>query len=65
MYGEYLILAGVLIALSTVKRPVFLGGQKRRISSDDTAVAMLNRASVRSLGGYLIFGGTMMWLVVF
>ena len=57
------MIAGALLALSTLKLPMFFGGSKRRYASDDTVNAMLQRASVRSLGGWLIFGGTMMWLV--
>ena len=62
-YGYYLILAGIIIAISTLKRPTWLGGRARRYTSDDTANAMLGRASRRSLAGYLIFAGTMMALL--
>ena len=62
-YGQYAVIAGLLIAASTLKRPVFLGGSRRRHASDENVSAMMNRASKRSLGGWLIFGGAMMWLV--
>jgi len=62
-YGNWLILLGVILAITTIKRPSWLGGPTRRYTSEDTANAMLTRASRRSLAGYLIFGGVMMALV--
>ncbi len=62
-YSYYLFIASVVLVVSTVKRPQCLGGPARRYTSDDTANAMLSRASRRSLAGYLVFGGAMMWLV--
>jgi len=63
LYGQYLIITGALLVVSTIKRPEFLGGQKHRYTSDDTTNAMLARASRRSLAGWLVFAGVMMWLV--
>ena len=63
LYGEILVFAGLFIAISTFKGPAFLGGPRRRYASDESANAMINRASTRSLGGWIIFGGGMMWLV--
>jgi hypothetical protein len=63
LYGEFLLYIGFFVAISTLKGPAFLGGPRRRYASDESANAMMNRASTRSLGGWLIFVGGMMWLI--
>lgn len=59
--GTLLFLIGVLLLLSTMKQPTWLGGPKRRYTADDTATAMLRRSSRRSLGMYLAGIGAIFW----
>ena len=59
--GIALFFLGVLIFLSTLKRPKWLGGPERRYTADDTANAMLRRSSRRSLGMYLAGIGAIFW----
>lgn len=65
MPSRWLIGAGVLLVLSTAKRPTWFGGPERRYTTDDTAYAMLKRSSRASLGGYLILGGATFSVVGF
>ena len=57
LVGKILIVVSVLLFVSTLKRPVFLGGPVRRYTSDDSAQAMLRRASRRSLSLWMMLGG--------
>lgn len=59
--GILLVCLGVLMFVSTFKRPVWLGGPERRYTSDDTATAMLKRSSRRSMGMYLAGIGAIFW----
>ena len=59
--GVMLFTIGVLLFVSTIKRPVWLGGPVRRHTSDDTAAAMLKRSTRRSLGMYLAGIGAIFW----
>ena len=59
--GIALFFLGVLLIVSTLKTPTWLGGPERRYTSDDTANAMLRRSSRRSLGMYLAAIGAMFW----
>ena len=63
LIGQWMILVAVFLILTTVKRPVWLGGPRRRYTADDTSNAMLSRASRRSLAGYIAFGGALFWLL--
>ena len=63
LFGQWLVLLSVVVVLTTIKQPAWLGGPRRRYTSDDTANAILSRASRRSLAGYLAFGGSLMWLL--
>jgi len=53
---------GMLLIISTIKRPTWLGGQRRRYDADDTAHAMLKRSSRTSLGSYLVLAGVVFWI---
>lgn len=59
--GIFLFVLGILLFASTLKRPTWLGGPKRRYAVDDTANAMLKRSSRRSLGMYLAGIGAIFW----
>ncbi|MEQ8484638.1 MAG: hypothetical protein RIB46_09765 [Pseudomonadales bacterium] len=61
--ADGMMLASVFLMVSTIRRPTWLGGQKRRYMADDSADAEMGRASRRSLGMYLIGGGVAFWLV--
>ncbi|MEM7099025.1 MAG: hypothetical protein AAF541_12260 [Pseudomonadota bacterium] len=59
--GIFLFFLGLVLFISTLKRPTWLGGPKRRYTSDDTVNAMLRRSSRRSLGMYLAGIGAIFW----
>lgn len=59
----WMLAAGGVLIVSTFKRPSWLGGPERRYMSEDSATAILGRASRRSLAGYLMLGGGLFWLV--
>lgn len=61
--SAWLFAVGAVLIVSTIKRPVWLGGPERRYMSEDSATAILGRASRRSLAGYLMLGGGLFWLV--
>lgn len=60
-FGQMLILAGAALFAVTLKRPVWLGGRARRYTADETPNAMASRASLRSLGCYLVYAGLPLW----
>ncbi len=64
MIGAVILVFGIGLLLSTVKRPMWLGGQRRRKTSEDTATAAMNRATKRTgaiwailIGGIFLSGG--------
>ena len=61
--SSWMFAAGAVLIVSTIKRPTWLGGPERRYMSEDSATAIIGRASRRSLAGYLILGGGMFWMV--
>tara|TARA_B100001113_G_C20852735_1_gene510364 strand:- start:101 stop:301 length:201 start_codon:yes stop_codon:yes gene_type:complete len=61
--SAWLFAVGGVLIISTFKRPTWLGGPERRYMSEDSANAIIGRASRRSLAGYLILGGGLFWLV--
>ena len=63
LIAYWMFIAGALLIVTTIKPPVWLGGPERRYMSDDNTNAVLNRASRRSLAGYLILAGGIFWIV--
>ena len=59
--GIVLVIVGVVLFISTLKRPTWLGGPKRRYDSDSTVNEMLRRSSRRSMGMYLTGIGAIFW----
>ena len=59
--GILLVLVGVVLFVSTLKRPTWLGGRARRYTSEETVSAMVGRSSRRSLGMYMIGIGAIFW----
>jgi hypothetical protein len=62
MYSVPLTITGIVLILSTIKRPTMLGGPPLRYAADEGSVAMLNRWSRQRLGIWLLYPGVLFWL---
>ncbi|MFW6092660.1 MAG: hypothetical protein ACODAC_01720 [Pseudomonadota bacterium] len=61
--GTGFIVAGIVIVCVTFKRPAWLGGPARRFDTSNDANAIITRSSARTLGCWLIFAGSLLYLV--
>ena len=52
---------GAVLLLSTLKRPMWLGGPRHRPFADDTTLAAIAHASRRSLSLWLLLIGGIFW----